>query len=95
MLNILSIREAAPPSFFIYILQLQTGQFYCGITNNLQRRYKEHSEYKKSWASKQGVVKMIWSIGVSTRGKARVIEKYIKRYGVCKFVLYLRVNNQL
>lgn len=95
MLNLSNLGGTSCPLFHVYILSLSTGKFYCGITNDLDRRYKEHTKQRKSWASKQGVKKLIWSVSVDTRKKARVIEKYIKRYGVNKYVLYLRLNQKL
>jgi putative endonuclease len=94
-MNLSIVEGTSCPLFYVYILSLSTGKFYCGITNNIEKRYKEHSQYKKSWASKQGVKKLIWFESVDSRKVARIREKYIKRFGVSKYVLYLRLNKKL
>ena len=78
----------------VYILLLSNRMHYCGITNNIERRYKEHTTKRQSWASKKGVIKIVYSIEFNTRKEARIREVAIKRFGVSKFVLYLEVHKR-
>ena len=34
--------------WFVYILECQDGSFYTGVTNNIEKRLKSHSEGKGS-----------------------------------------------
>jgi putative endonuclease len=89
------LKNACNEKVSMYILKLKSGLFYCGITNNVERRYKEHSEGKKSWASKVGVVKIVYVKTFDDRRQAVREEKRVKVFGVSKFVKYLRLTNQL
>lgn len=82
-------------SCYVYILSLSDGKFYCGITNDINRRFNEHKFKKSSWASKVGVVKLVWSELLESRTQARKREVYIKNFGVSRYVKYLRLNNKL
>jgi putative endonuclease len=33
--------------WFVYIIENEKGHLYCGITTDIERRFKEHSEGKK------------------------------------------------
>lgn len=33
-------------SWFVYLLECQDGSFYCGVTNDLEKRMKAHAEGK-------------------------------------------------
>lgn len=76
----------------VYILELIDGRFYCGITNDLVRRLKEHTTKKKGFAARVGVKKLVWSCVVNSRKEARYLEVKIKRVGVKKYLVYLRVS---
>ena len=78
----------------VYILKLKDGRYYCGITNNLVRRFKEHTEKVQSWASKVGVIKIEYTREFDTRKQAAIMEKKIKVFGVGKFIKYFRVHKK-
>lgn len=89
------IRRASPSYFFVYILKLIDNSYYCGITNNLDRRIKEHSKGKRGYVARIGFKELIWYQVVDSRKLARYLEVRIKRYGVKKYLVYLRVNKKL
>ena len=55
--------------FHVYILECADGTYYTGMTNNLERRLKEHN-------AKRG--------GRYTRGKTPVVLKYAEPQGTFK-----------
>lgn len=79
---------------YLYILKLIDDRYYCGITNNLDRRFNEHNKNKKSWASKIGVICIVYSKAYDTRRIAAKMEKRIKLFGVKKYIMYLRLNHK-
>jgi len=68
--------------------------YYCGITNDMERRLKEHSKKGKSWASKIGVVKLEYIRTFDERKQAARVERKIKLFGVSKFIRYFRVHKK-
>jgi len=78
----------------VYILSLKDRRFYCGISNNVARRLKEHKTKGQSWASKIGVVKVIYVRVFDDRKQAARIERKIKIFGVGNFIKYIRVHKK-
>ena len=72
----------------LYIILTHYGTYYCGITNNLQRRWKQHSsgqsKYLAKWKPKE-VVYVEFLVGYETALKR---EKQIKQIGPGKFFRY-------
>jgi len=64
--------------YYVYILLLSNGQLYAGITNNLQRRIKEHKTGKSSFTSKRLPVKLIFSEVFIHKLDAEKRERYFK-----------------
>jgi len=75
----------------VYILSLKDGRFYCGITNNIARRFTEHTQDFKSWASKQGVIRVEYIRIFDTRKQAARMERKIKVFGVKKYYQYFQL----
>lgn len=78
----------------LYILRLLDGRHYCGITNNLERRFNEHRNKLQSWASKVGVVEIVYTRSFDTRKQAARTERKIKVFGVSKYLKYVRINKK-
>lgn len=76
----------------VYIILTHRGTYYCGMTNNLNRRWKEHRSgqniYTKKFRAKE-VVKVEFYKGYKA---ARKREIEIKRNGVKKEVLKYQLS---
>jgi putative endonuclease len=74
----------------VYIIATHYGTYYTGITNNLQRRWKEHvagqSSYLKVYLPKE----VVYVEFCATRKIAAKKERYIKMIGAGKYLLKLR-----
>lgn len=72
----------------LYIISTHYGTNYCGITNNLRRRWKEHikgqSKYLSIWKPKE----VIYLEFYPNYTEARQRERQIKQIGVGKFFRY-------
>ncbi|NVM57651.1 MAG: GIY-YIG nuclease family protein [Desulfobacterales bacterium] len=78
-------------SFWVYILQSQkTGRFYCGHTNNLDRRLSQHNDLdcRTTRTTKvfEGPWEIIWSCNCADRSEAMKLEKFIKKRGVSRYL---------
>lgn len=65
--------------YFVYIiLSLKTNEFYKGITNDIDRRIKQHFDGKTTFSKKKSPLKLIHVEIYNTRIEARKIEKFLK-----------------
>ena len=65
--------------YYIYVLSgSQTGVFYKGQTNNLERRLKEHFEGKSQVTRKTLPLQLIHVEICDTRSEARSMELFLK-----------------
>lgn len=65
--------------WFIYILQCSDGTLYTGITNNLERRIKQHNDGKGAkYTRGRGPVILIKKFEVETKSQALKMELQIK-----------------
>jgi len=65
--------------FFIYILKsFNFSKTYVGITNNLNRRLKEHNSGKSRYSSNFRPWQLIYAEKLSTLKGVRLKEKYFK-----------------
>lgn len=69
----------------IYILSLNNGKHYCGITNCIERRLKQHNSGKSKYTSNHLPLKLVWLSWTTNRTEARQIEELIKNRGVTKW----------
>ncbi len=77
--------------YYVDILQSEsTGRYYCGQTNNLDRRILEHNtpSYTSSKTTKRfaGPWRLVWSTTLETRRLAISREKSIKNRGIARFL---------
>ena len=72
---------------FVYILKLSNGKYYCGITNDRERRLREHNEGKSKSTRRYKPVKLVYSRSYESRILARKREVQIKSRGVQRFYL--------
>ena len=68
--------------FYIYILECKDGLLYTGLTNNLERRLKEHQEGKnpRAFTFKRRPVKLIFNDVTNDVFQAIHYEKRIKKW---------------
>lgn len=65
--------------FYVYVLQsLKTGVFYKGLTDNIDRRLKEHESGKSPTTKRLLPVKLVYVEICDNRQAARELEKYFK-----------------
>ncbi|MBT6831833.1 GIY-YIG nuclease family protein [bacterium] len=65
--------------FYVYVLKsLSRSYFYVGMTNNLERRFAEHSIGKEKTTRFYRPFKLVFSEKHATRIDARKREKFLK-----------------
>jgi putative endonuclease len=77
--------------FCVYILQSETTErYYCGQTNNIELRLKEHNDpnYQGTKTTKrfEGPWKLIWSQDCVNRSEAIILERSVKGRGIKRFL---------
>jgi putative endonuclease len=77
--------------YWVYIIQSQsTGRYYCGYSDNVERRVNQHNdpEYRGTRTTKvfQGPWKIIWTQECSSQGEAVVLERKIKKRGIGRYL---------
>ena len=73
-------------TIFVYVLGLNKSSFYTGITNNMERRIKEHRTKRTGYTSNFKKKEIIFLFESDNRKEARKIEVYIKSIGAQKFL---------
>lgn len=72
-------RRSGPP-WSVYIARCGDGTFYTGVTNDLERRRRQHEEGKGAkYTRGRGPIEIVWSEGAATKGAALVREHALKR----------------
>ena len=80
-----TVREQAsdsasqPTLWYVYILQLDDGDFYIGQTNDLETRFMEHSLDAGAEATKGKDCKLVWFSHTHSRESACAMEKRLQR----------------
>ncbi len=65
--------------YFVYALKSQERNYiYVGMTNNLERRIKQHQDGKSKTTKPYAPFVLIYTEKHSTRSEARIREKYLK-----------------
>lgn len=67
--------------WFVYIIENERGHYYTGITTDLERRMREHSEGKRGakFFRTGAAVKMVFRKRVADRSAASRLEALIKK----------------
>lgn len=64
----------------VYLIRNRHNALYCGVTNNLERRFEQHQTGKGAKALKgKGPLKLVWSFGVGSKSEALKTEYAIKQ----------------
>jgi putative endonuclease len=66
---------------WVYLLECLDGSIYTGITNNLERRFRQHATgIGANYTKKHGARRLIYTEPHSTRGDALKREREIKTW---------------
>lgn len=71
-------------SFFVYILLCDQKTYYIGITDNLERRLKEHRDKKSFYTKQFSDIKLVYTEKVKNKVVAEKREKQIKGWSRAK-----------
>lgn len=64
----------------VYLIRNRHNALYCGVTNNLERRFEQHQTGKGAKALKgKGPLKLVWSFSVGSKSEALKTEYAIKQ----------------
>ena len=64
----------------VYLIRNKNNAHYCGVTNNLERRFEQHQQGKGAKALKgKGPLKLVWSFSVGSKSEALKTEYAIKQ----------------
>jgi putative endonuclease len=77
--------------YWVYILQSEsTDRYYCGYSDNVQRRLNQHNdpEYRGSRTTKvlKGPWNVIWTQECKSRSQAVLLERKIKKRGIGRYL---------
>lgn len=77
--------------YHLYILQSQsTGCYYCGHTDDLERRIRQHNDpdYKLNATTRRfkGSWELVWNEHYRVCGKAMIRERQIRKHGFKRFL---------
>ena len=64
--------------YYIYILRLNNGQLYCGMTKSINRRLKEHTRGSSPFTKKQLPVQLLHYEAYINKKDAEKRERYFK-----------------
>lgn len=78
---------------FVYILKCRDGRYYTGITNNIDRRLKEHKNRECKFTRFNKIVKIQHIEIALNRKLARKKEVHIKRIGASKYLNRIKFNH--
>lgn len=66
--------------FYVYFLECRDGSFYCGYTNDLDKRVKNHNKgIGSKYTKKRRPVRLIYSEEYETRASAMKREYALKQ----------------
>ncbi|HAT8545665.1 TPA: GIY-YIG nuclease family protein [Vibrio vulnificus] len=67
------------PDWSVYLIRTRLNALYCGISNNVERRFCMHQQGKGAKALKgKGPLELVWSVPVGSKSKALKLERHIK-----------------
>ncbi|MCB1220150.1 MAG: GIY-YIG nuclease family protein [Planctomycetales bacterium] len=78
-------------AYCVYIIYSQTSErFYCGQTDNLERRLRQHNDPDNQSARTtkvfSGPWELLWHGELESRSEAMILEKRIKKRGIKRFL---------
>ena len=78
--------------YWVYIIESQaTGRYYCGYSDNVERRLSQHNDtlYQLTRATKirKGPWKVIWTQECANKSEAVILERKIKKRGIGRYLV--------
>ena len=74
-------------NYYVYVLKSKIkNHFYIGITNNLERRLKEHNLGNICWTKRYKPWDILYTETMGNKIEARKREKYLKSHSGRKWV---------
>jgi putative endonuclease len=64
--------------YIVYVLQDNNNKYYKGMTDNIERRLKEHRRGKTKSTKNMSDLRIVYTERLETRIEARKREKYLK-----------------
>jgi len=71
----------------VYILRMADDTFYTGMTNNTERRFKEHREGQSKSTRSKLPFKVLYVVELESRQEARDLEVQVKKQGARMYLL--------
>ena len=72
--------ETAEQNWSVYLIRNNRNALYCGVTNNVERRFKQHESGKGAKALKgKGPLMLEWSCAFENKSMAMKAEYFIKQ----------------
>lgn len=82
---LLKVSEAVEGQYCVYLLSCSDGSLYCGSTENLKNRIKEHNAGEAAvWTKRRRPVKLVYFETHKSLLDARRREKQIKGWTIAK-----------
>lgn len=76
----MTTKNTACPSWFIYLVRTRSNALYCGITTDVDRRFKQHQTGKGAkFLRGKGPLTLVWSDQVATKSLALKYEIKVKK----------------
>lgn len=79
---------------YTYILKLNDGSYYTGITNNIVKRTAQHDMGQSKSTKRHLPVKLIYKMPHTTRSEARRLEVKIKNMGAARYLNKVRFTSK-
>lgn len=72
--------EIAEQNWSVYLIRNNRNALYCGVTNNVERRFKQHESGKGAKALKgKGPLTLEWSCSFENKSMAMKAEYFVKQ----------------
>ncbi len=66
-------------TYFVYVLRNAQNRHYIGVSDDPERRLRQHNAGISQWAGANGPWQLIWKSGPLSLGDARKLENLLKR----------------
>jgi len=77
--------------WYVYLLECRDGSYYCGITNNLERRVTDHNEGRGAkYTRGRCPVKLLEAVVLPSRSEALKHEAAVKKQQKAKKLEFLK-----